>query len=120
MTQPARKPDDEPGHNMDSGGGKTPFWIYLLAIGVAVTALILVLNWMFPNVLGTTDGTMHIVYLVALLAYLVLVMKGFGTIGAKTWIVSIVAWGGLLFALVVVYDLIRDIPAVAEWMRGRF
>lgn len=123
MAQPERTPDPNdqpPGNSGGGGGGGSPFWIYLLAVAVLVTGTILILNWLFPSALSVQGNQFHLIYLLVLAGYLVLVLRGMGKIGARTWLISIATWLGLLVGLVVLFDLIKDIPGIREWMEGRF
>lgn len=120
MAQPERTPHQDDHTPSSGGGGGSPFWIYLLAIAVLVTGTIFILNWLFPQALFSQGNQFHLIYLLLLAAYLVLVLRGMGKIGTRTWLVSTVVWLGLLVALVVVFDLIKDTPGVREWVDGRF
>ncbi|MBT5416193.1 MAG: hypothetical protein HOH66_13595 [Rhodospirillaceae bacterium] len=97
----------------DPTPNRRSIWLPILAIGLALTAAVLLAIWLFPALFGVEIGP-RMVYLVILLGALIVAFRG-SRIGAGRALRFALLWIVIGAALFLAYDLWTDPP---DWLAG--
>jgi aspartyl protease family protein len=93
-------------------------WIALSLLGLA--ALVMLLQWQFPDALKSEDQYMRLVYLVVLLTLVCTGLAAGWQGNATAALKQAVAWIAIAFVLVIIYSYRDDLMGLGGHLGGRF